>query len=130
MHGSTSSFKRRAALRWRRGGSLLWAVAALAIAAAMTPLYVSACHSLSRLTARGGHRLIATQRGTAELDRVREAGTSVRDRQFPVTELPSGRGTVRVRPGASERLREVAVEITWLEHGATARAEWTTLVGR
>lgn len=117
-------------LRYRRGGSLLWAVAALAIAAAMTPLYVSACHSLSRLTTRGGHRLIATQRGTTELERLRAAGASAQDRQFAVNELPSGKGTVHVRPAATSPLREAVVRITWEERGTAAQAEWTTLIER
>lgn len=126
MNGSRS-IRRRGGLR--RGGSLLWAVAALAVAAAMTPLYVSACHSLTRLTTRSGHRLIATQRGAAELDRLRAAGASVQNREFAVSELPSGRGTVVVKPGSTAGLQQVALQITWQEHGAIASANWTTLVG-
>lgn len=126
---SNAPVSSRRILRLRRGGSLLWAVAALAVAAAMTPLYVSACHSLTRLTTRGGHRLIATQRGTAELDRLRDAGASVQNREFAVSELPSGRGTVVVNPGPTAGLQQVALQITWQEHGVTASANWTTLVG-
>jgi len=114
----------------RRGGTLLWAVAALAVAAVMTPLYVSACHSLTRLTTRGGHRLIATQRGSAELDRLRMAGASAQSREFPVSELPSGRGTVTMKPAAATGLREAEIQITWLENGVNAQARWTTLVGQ
>lgn len=117
-------------LHSRRGGSLLWAVAALAVAAVMTPLYVSACHSLTRLTTRGGHRLIATQRGAAELDRLRTAGASARSREFAVAELPSGRGVVTLKPGPAAGLREAEIRITWQEQGIAAQAEWTTLVGR
>jgi len=114
----------------RRGGTLLWAVAALALAAVMTPLYVSACHSLTRLTARGGHRLIATQRGTAELDRLRDAGAAAQSREFTVTELPSGKGSVTLKPGPTAGLRQAEIRITWQDSGATAQAEWTTLVSR
>src|SRR5579862_7518814 len=75
----------------RRGGTLLWAVAALGVAVAMAPLYVGMCGSLTRLTARGAHRLLATQRGTAELERLR-AGQGVSSRAFAATELPGGAG--------------------------------------
>jgi hypothetical protein len=127
MSGAKASSGRK---KTRRGGTLLWAVAALAVAAVMTPLYVSACHSLTRLTARGGQRLIATQRGAAELDRLRTAGAAAQSREFAVAELPSGKGSVTLKPGPAAGLRKAEIRISWQDHGTTAVAEWTTLVGR
>jgi hypothetical protein len=107
---------------------MLWSVGALGIALVMTPLYVSLCSSLSRMTARGGHRLVAIQRGTAELERLgageRGAGT------FAVSELPDGRATVELAPASSPALKRATLTITWSEHGSTGRAEWVTLIGR
>lgn len=114
------------AFRGRRGGALLWSVAALALAVALSPMYVSLCHSLARQSARGAHRLVATQRGSAELERLR--GGSVLGAEFAVADLPSGRGKVTFSPGPSAGLRQADLSITWDEDGVTARAEWTTLV--
>ncbi len=109
----------------RRGIALYWGVAALAVAAAMTPMYVALCRTLSQATRRGGYRLIATQRGQAALDDTRHG---LPDRtEFPVTELPSGRGSWRVQPEAGTPLKRLMLTITWVEDGRTARAEWTTL---
>ncbi|HEU4753522.1 MAG TPA: hypothetical protein VFU47_10485 [Armatimonadota bacterium] len=104
--------------------SLLWSVAALGLALALTPLYVSLCHSLTQVSARNAHRLVATQRGLAELERLR-AGAGAGE--FAVPELPSGRGAVALRntPGG---VREAVVILTWDESGHPARAEWTTLL--
>jgi hypothetical protein len=55
----------------RRGAMLLWPWRRWGLAVVMAPLYVSLCGSLSRLTARNAHRLLATQRGSAELERLR-----------------------------------------------------------
>jgi hypothetical protein len=109
----------------RRGMSLLWSVAALAVAAAMTPLFVSLCTSLARVTSRGGLRIRATQRGEAELERVRAGHLRIGTNAAP--ELPSGAVTVTRVPGPSPRLALVQVRVTWDEGGRTAAAEWTTL---
>ena len=115
--------------RARRGAMLLWSVAALGLAVVMAPLYVSLCGSLSRLTARNAHRLLATQRGSAELERLREGpGSDAGAREFAVLELPSGRGTMTLAPAAVPGLREARLVIYWDEGGVRARAEWTTLV--
>jgi len=115
----------RPAPRARRGIALYWGVAALAVAAAMTPIYVALCRALSETTRRGGYRLIATQRGQAALDDTRRG---LPDRtEFPVTELPSGRGSWQIRSDAGTPLKRLILTITWLEDGRTARAEWTTL---
>lgn len=115
-------------MTFRRGGTLLWAVAALGVAAAMTPLFVSMCSSLCRLTARGGYRLIATQRGSAELERLRAAGASAASGEFAVKELPAGRVVVDLRPGPAPGVRQADVVVSWNENGATGQARWTTLV--
>jgi hypothetical protein len=108
---------------------MLWSVAGLALAIALAPLYVSLCQSLSRLTGRGARRLVAVQRGTAELERLRADSGRAVSREFAVPDLPGGRCSVSVSP-ANGRLRQVDLLITWDENGATARAEWTTLVGK
>lgn len=111
----------------RRGGALLWAVVGLAIAVAMTPLYVSLSAALTQASARGGHRLLATQRGTRELEAI-QAARRAASRDFVVPELPGGRGTVRVVPAAASGVRRVDVTIEWREGDRLARAEWTSLV--
>ncbi|MGV3724685.1 MAG: hypothetical protein ACO1SX_27625 [Actinomycetota bacterium] len=116
--------------RARRGGTLLWAVAALGVAAAMAPLFVSLCGSLCRLTARGGYRLIATQRGSAELERLRAAGRAAKSEELTVKELPSGKAVIALRPGPAPSLREAEVRLVWQENGATAQARWTTLIAQ
>ena len=116
--------------RARRGGTLLWAVAALGVAAAMAPLFVSLCGSLCRLTARGGYRLIATQRGSAELERLRAEGGAARSEEITVKELPSGKAVIALRPGPAPSLREAEVRLVWRENGATAQARWTTLIAQ
>lgn len=100
----------------------MWAVAALALAMVMAPLYVTACRSLARLTARNAHRLIATQRGTLELERLRAGGAVG---AFTVSELPDGRGTAEARD-MGNGLREIHLDITWSEDGIAARSEWLT----
>jgi hypothetical protein len=111
--------------RSRRGATLMWSVAGLALALALTPLYVRLCHSLAALTARGGHRLRATHVGAAELERLRAAPAP---RAFAVPELPEGRCEVALRP-AGATLREARVTVTWREGRRTARCEWVTLTG-
>jgi hypothetical protein len=110
--------------RSRRGGTLLWSLGALLLALALTPLYVSLCHSLSTVTTRSAHRLVATQRGEAELERLRAGGGA---RTFPVPELPGGQGTVTLNPSAGG-LQEAHLVLTWTESGRPGRAEWTTLI--
>jgi hypothetical protein len=105
-------------------------VAALGLAAAMTPLFVSLCSSLCRLTARGGYRLIATQRGSAELERLRRAGARATAGEFEVKELPAGRCVVTMTPGPAATLREAQIRLTWQENGSAANARWTTLIAR
>lgn len=116
----------------RRGGALMWSVAALAVAAALAPVFVGLCGALARVSARGAHRLVATQRGTAELERLRLA--PARARAFVVPELPAGRGSVDVRPGPPggrpPTLAEARVTIAWTADGVVSRAEWVTLVRR
>lgn len=114
--------------RMRRGIALYWGVAALAVAAAMTPMYVALCRTLSQATRRGGYRLIATQHGQAALDDTRRG--LPKQTEFPVPELPSGRGNWRVQQEAGTPLTRLTLTITWLEDGRTARAEWTTLRAR
>lgn len=105
----------------------MWAVAALALAMVMAPLYVTTCRSLARLSARNAHRLVATQRGTAELERLR-SGAAVGG--FAIPELPDGQGTAESRD-LGGGLREIRLSITWNEDGITARSEWLTrAVGR
>lgn len=111
----------------RRGGTLMWSVGALAVALVMTPLFVSMCHSLSLLTGRGAHRIVATGRGTAELERLRSGDLT--PRSYAVPELPGGRCEVTLVPGSTPRLREARVVVFWEEGGRTARSEWVTLVG-
>ncbi len=111
--------------RTRRGGALLWTVAALALAVALTPVFVGLCRALSQATARGGYRLIATRAGTREMDRLRYG--TVTARNFGLPELPAGRCEIKVAP-AEGGLKRVDMTITWSERGATGRAEWTTLV--
>lgn len=125
VNRSRSVFKRA-----RRGGTLLWAVAALGVAAAMAPLFASLCGSLCRLTARGGYRLIATQRGSAELERLRAAGGAAKAEELTVKELPSGKAVIALQPGPAPNLREAEVRLVWQENGATAQARWTTLIAR
>jgi hypothetical protein len=112
----------------RRGGAMLWSVAGLAVALALAPLYVSLCRSLSRLTARNAHRLVATQRGSAELERLRAAGKSAQAGSFAAPELPSGRCVITLRPAPADGLRQADVTVTWVENGVTARGAWTTLI--
>ena len=108
---------------------MLWSVAALALAAAMAPLFVQCCGSLSRLTARNAHRIVATARGSEELERLRTAGAAAaQDREFAVPELPGGRGHVGTAPGPRPGLRRVDLVLTWDERGVPGRAEWSTLV--
>lgn len=111
-----------------RGAAMLWSVVGLALALAMAPLYVGLCRSLIAMTARHGHRLVATQRGEAELERLRagEVGAG----SFAVPELPEGRGrrAVRRRPGSP--VAEARVTIVWTERGVPVRSEWVTLVTR
>jgi hypothetical protein len=107
---------------------MLWSVVGLALAIAMAPLYVSLCISLSRLTARGAHRLVATRLGAAELDRLHAEGVRATSREFAVAGLPSGRGALRVRALPSSRLRQADLEITWEENGHPSRAAWSTVV--
>lgn len=102
-------------------------MAALGLALVMAPLFVSLCRSQAELSARGMHRLRATQRGTAELERLRAEGSRLSAHTFAVSELPSGRGEVSVRPAASG-VRQVDLVLTWDERGRPARAEWTTLI--
>jgi hypothetical protein len=105
---------------------MLWSVAALGLALAITPLYVNLCHSLARATGRGAHRIVATGRGTAELERLRAGEVS--ERAFDLPELPGGKCEVTLSAGPSADLKEAAVTVTWDEGGVRARSEWTTLV--
>ncbi len=102
---------------------MLWSVAALGLAVALAPLYVTCCHSLMRVGARGGHRLIATRRGSQELERLRIRPVSG---TFAVPELPGGTGSVTVTPDSG--LSRVDLAIRWREDGIQASAEWTELV--
>ena len=111
----------------RRGVSLMWVIAALGLAAAMTPLYVSLCRSLSRVTARNAHRLVACQRGGAEMERLRGAEHPLPE-LLAVPQLPEGKERVSVTPGPTPSLVTVSVELTWSEDGTPARAAWTTLM--
>ena len=110
----------------RRGAALMWSVAALSLALLMTPLFVRLCHSLSALTGRGAHRILATNRGTTELERLR-SGTA-ENRVYDVPELPSGRCEVTTGPTAGSRLRQIRVTVSWVESGRPARSEWITLL--
>jgi hypothetical protein len=107
--------------------SLICVVAALGLAAAMTPLYVSLCHSLTRVTARNAHRLVACQRGSAELERLR-AARPLSSTVLPVPQLPRGREQITVTSGPSESLAKVTLTLNWDESGARSHAEWTTLM--
>ena len=104
----------------------MWSVAALGLTLLLTPLLVSMCHSLSALTRRGAHRILATNRGAAELEHLR--GGAAAPRAYAVPELPSGRCEVVLTAAAASRLREARVTVTWDEGGRIARAEWVTLV--
>jgi hypothetical protein len=103
----------------------MWSIGALALAMVMTPLYVAACRSLAAITSRGGHRLIAVNDGSAELERLR-SGES-REGSYAVPDLPGGRCEVRLTP-VSGGLRRVEVAITWDEADRKGECRWTTLV--
>lgn len=103
----------------------MWSVAALALAAALTPMYVSLCGSLSRSTGHGARRLIATARGTEELERLRSGGGA---RAVSLPALPGGRCEASLDAGRTPGLRQTRVVITWREEGRVCRAEWVTLV--
>jgi hypothetical protein len=90
----------------RRGGALMWSIAALALALVMTPLYVAACRSLAALTSRGGHRLIAS---------------------YDLPDLPGGTCRIQLLP-ADSGLRRAEVTVTWDEGERKASCRWTTLV--
>lgn len=105
----------------------MWSVGALALALALTPLYVTACRSLAALTARGGHRLLAVNRGAAELERLR-AGEA-RGGSFAVPELPGGRCEVTLTD-AGPALQRAEVSVSWQEGARGARCTWTTLLPR
>jgi hypothetical protein len=121
MHASAHGVSRR-----RRGAALLWSLAGLSLLAGLAPFYVTLCQSLVRLTARGGYRLIAVNRGTAELERLYAGPTTAAE--FLVPELPEGRGNLHLSPDAPGLLR-ADLHITWVEPGGiTGRAQWTTLL--
>lgn len=103
----------------------MWSVAALALAAALTPMYVSLCGLLSRSTGHGARRLIATARGVAELDRLRAGGSA---RIVDLSELPGGRCEASLDAGRTPGLRGARVVVTWHEEGRVRRAEWVTLL--
>lgn len=121
--GSQSNMSRG---RRRRGGALMWSVGALGLALVMTPLFVSLCHSLSALTARGAHRIVATNRGTAELERLRLGNAE--SRAYEVPELPAGRCEVTLAAASTPKLRQARVVVSWEEAGRRVQSEWATLV--
>lgn len=107
-----------------RGAALMWAIGALGLALVLTPLYVTACRSLAELTGRSGHRLLAVNRGTAELERLRSGER--RAGSYEVPELPGGLCEVKLSPSGSLTRGEVTV--SWTESGRDARCAWTTLL--
>ena len=109
----------------RRGSAFLWSLAALVIAAALSPLVVSCCNALAATTGAGARRLTAVQLGQAALDDLRWGSTSV-TRSVP--ELPQGRLTVTLTPLRGRSVKQAEVLLTWKEGERTARADWTTLL--
>ncbi len=109
----------------RRGVTLSWTVASILIAVAMLPVLITLCRGLSFASVRSAHRLLATRRADAELERLRRAGPA--PGTFLARELPNGRGEVQVSKRAAG-LVEVTLLLTWDEAGPQGRTSMSTLM--
>jgi hypothetical protein len=83
---------------------------------------------LAKLGRRNHDRLIASQCGQQELERLRAGATAMGRHESPCEGLEGGRAVVTVTPDAKPGLRQARVEVLWRDRDGDRRMSWSTLV--
>jgi hypothetical protein len=114
-----------------RGAVLLWMVVGLLALAVTAGAATATFYQLARLGRRNHDRLIASQLGQQEMERIRGGLPSGMGRHESVCEgLQGGRTVVTVTPDREPGLRLARVEVRWRDPDGERRMTWSTLVGR